>query len=115
MIPKNTPIPKLVTQRFTTNVANQQRIRVRVLQGEVPDISACAVIGDFQITELPPGLPVGSPVEITYSYEADGRIKAEARELTGNRQAHLEIVRDSGLTDAGLEAFEQLAREYHVE
>ena len=115
MIPKNTAIPQKVSQRFTTNVANQQRIRVRVLQGEVPDISACAVIGDFQITNLPPNLPAGSPVEITYSYEADGRIKAEARELTGNRTAELEIVRDSGLSDAGLEAFEALAREYQVE
>ena len=39
------------TQRFTTNVYNQQRIRVRLLQGEVPDISACAMIGDFTITK----------------------------------------------------------------
>lgn len=115
MIPKNTAIPNKVSQRFTTNVPNQQRIRVRVLQGEVSDVSACSIIGDFQITELPPNLPAGSPVEITYSYEGDGRIKAEARELTGNKQAHLEIVRDSGLNDSGLEAFEQLAREYQID
>ena len=115
MIPKNTAIPHKVTQRFTTNVQNQQRIRVRVLQGEVGDVTACTAIGDFQISELPAGLPAGSPVEITYSYEGDGRIRAEARELTGNKQAHLEIVRDSGLTDAGLEAFEQLARDYQID
>jgi molecular chaperone DnaK len=73
------------------------------------------VIGDFHITNLPAGLPKGSPIEISYSYEADGRIKAEARELTGNRQAQLEIVRDSGLSDVGLDAFEALAREYQIE
>jgi molecular chaperone DnaK len=115
MIPRNTPIPYTISQRFVTNVPNQNRIRVRLLQGEVPDISACTVIGDFQITNLPPNLPVGSPVELTYSYEANGRIVAEARELTGNRQASAEIVRDGGVSDTGLELFEQLAREYQIE
>ncbi len=115
MIPRNTPIPYTISQRFMTNVPNQQRIRVRLLQGEVPDTSACTVIGDFQITNLPPNLPVGSPVELTYSYDANGRIRAEARELTGNRQASTEIIRDGGVSDTGLDAFEQLAREYQVE
>jgi molecular chaperone DnaK len=115
MIPRNTPIPYKVSQRFVTNVPNQQRIRVRLLQGEVSDIAACTVIGDFQITDLPPNLPVGSPVELTYSYDANGRILASARELTGNKAAQTEIVRDSGLNDTGLDAFEQLAREYQVE
>lgn len=115
MIPRNTPIPYTVSQRFTTTGPNQQRIRVRLLQGEVPDVSACAVIGDFTITDLPPGLAAGSPVDLTYSYEANGRIRAAAKELTGGKQAATEIVRDGGLSDTGLEAFEQLARNYQIE
>ncbi|MFN0056365.1 MAG: Hsp70 family protein [Planctomycetales bacterium] len=115
MIPRNTAIPYTISQRFTTNVPNQQRIRVRLLQGEVPDIGACAVIGDFTITDLPVNLPAGSPVELTYSYESNGRIKAEARELTGGRKAATEIVRDSGVSDTGVDAYEKLARDYHVE
>ena len=54
-------------------------------------------------------------MELTYSYEANGRIVASARELTGNNEASTEIVRDGGLSDSGLEAFEELARDYHVE
>ena len=115
MIPRNTAIPHTVSQRFKTNVPNQQRIRVRLLQGEVPDITACTVIGDFQITNLPPNLPVGSPIELTYSYDAQGRIRAEAKELTGNSKAAAEIVREGGVNDAGVDAFEQLARDYQVE
>src|SRR5436190_14967079 len=40
MIPRNTPIPYTISQRFMTNVPNQQRIRVRLMQGEVPDVTA---------------------------------------------------------------------------
>src|SRR5690606_21291329 len=100
---------------FVTNVPNQQRVHVKLLQGDAVDVSACTTIGDFRIVNLPENLPAGSPIELTYSYESTGRIVAAARELTGNNEASTEIVRDSGLSDAGLEAFEQLARDYQVE
>jgi len=115
MIPRNTGIPCKISQRFVTNVPNQQRVHVKLLQGDAVDVSACTTIGDFRIVNLPENLPAGSPIELTYSYESTGRIVASARELTGNNEASTEIVRDSGLSDAGLEAFEHLARDYQVE
>jgi molecular chaperone DnaK len=115
VIPKNTPIPHKETQLFVTNVDNQQRIHVRLLQGDARDLDACTLIGDLQIVSLPPNLKAGTKVEFTYEYQANGRIIASARELVGNTSARTEIVRDSGLSDAGLDAFEILAREYQVE
>lgn len=115
MIPRNTPIPYSASQRFVTTSPNQQRIHVYILQGEASDPAACTLIGDFQIVGLPPNLPKGSPVEVNYSYDANGRIHAVARELTGQKEASTEIVRDSGLDDRGLDAFETLAQQYHVE
>ncbi len=115
MIPRNTTIPFSRTERFSTNSANQQTVHVYLLEGEAKDVDACSQIGDFRITDLPPNLPAGSPVEVTYSYDSSGRINATARDLTGNKEASTEIVRASGLDDAGLQAFESLAREYQVE
>jgi molecular chaperone DnaK len=115
MIPRNTAIPFKVTQRFSTNTANQRSIHVCILEGEASDPDACTVIGDFRVVDLPPNLPAGSPVEVTYSYDANGRIHAEARELTSNRVATTEIVRDMGLTEQNVDAFEVLANEYRVE
>ena len=115
MIPRNSTIPFSVSQRFVTNSANQKSIHVYILEGETSDPDACTQIGDFRIVGLPPNLPANSPVEVTYSYDANGRIHAIAKELTGNRVATTEIVRDSGLTDAGVNDFETLARDYHVE
>jgi len=115
MIPKNTQIPFDVSQKFVTNSANQRRIHVYILEGEVPDPDACTQVGDFRITDLPPNLPAGSPVEVTYRYDANGRIHASAIEMTANKAAETEIVRDSGLDDIGLEAFRNLADTYYVE
>lgn len=114
LIPKNTEIPHKITQRFKTNVPNQQRIHVLLLQGDARDITACTQIGDVVIN-APPNLPAGSPLEFTYEYDSTGRILAHARELTGNREARTEIVREGSLSDAGRDAFETLARDYLVE
>lgn len=115
MIPKNTAIPFSLKQRFVTNSDNQKRIHVYILEGDAPDPDACTPIGDFQITGLPEDLPKGSPLEVEYSYDANGRIHAAAKDLTGNKAASMEIVRNSGLDDAGVDAFETLAQEYLVE
>ncbi len=115
MIPKNTQIPYNVSQRFVTNTSNQQTIHVNILEGDAIDPSACTLIGDFRIVNLPSNLPAGSPVEITYSYDSNGRIQATARELVGNREAMTEIVRDSGINNEQVDTFSTLAESYSVE
>ena len=115
MIPKNTQIPFSVKQRFVTNSNNQSRIHVNVLEGDAIDPVACEEIGDFRILGLPPNLPAGSPVELEYAYDANGRINASARELTNNIEASTQIVRESGLDENGVEVFKTLASEYQVE
>ncbi|GAB5439924.1 MAG: Hsp70 family protein [Fuerstiella sp.] len=116
MIPKNTPVPHSVNQRFGTNVDNQQRVHVEILEGDAVDPAACELIGDFRVTGLPPNLPKKSPIEITYSYDGSGRISASAKELTGNQSASAEIVRNSGMDEASIrDAFDELTDEYDIE
>ncbi|MEM1061843.1 MAG: Hsp70 family protein [Planctomycetota bacterium] len=115
MIPRNTQIPFAKQQRFKTTSENQKTIHVEILEGEAEDPDACTLIGDFRIVDLPPNLPKGSPVEVSYKYDKNGRITAEARELTAHNVARTEIKRDAGLDDDGIRAFETLAREYQVD
>ncbi|MBI1315179.1 Hsp70 family protein [bacterium] len=116
MIPKNTAIPFEKTQRFVTNSDNQQRIHVSVLEGDAIDPLACEQIGDFRIYDLPAGLPKGSPVEVTYRYDSAGRIHVSAKELTGNRAAATEIVRQNeASSDENIDVLATLATQYEVE
>jgi molecular chaperone DnaK len=116
MIPKNTPVPHKVSQRFGTNSPGQQRVHVEILEGDAVDPAACELIGDFRVFNLPQDLPKGSPIEITYAYDSSGRISATAKELTGNNEASAEIVRDSGMDDESVvNAFEVLSKDYDIE
>jgi len=116
MIPRNTPVPHHVSQRFGTNSDGQQRVHVEILEGDAADPAACALIGDFRVFNLPPNLPKGSPIEITYSYDSAGRISASAKELTGNNEANTEIVRDGGMDETEVkDALTVLTEEYDIE
>ncbi|MEM9704216.1 MAG: Hsp70 family protein, partial [Planctomycetota bacterium] len=73
------------------------------------------LIGDFRIVGLPPNMKKGSPVEVTYSYDASGRISARAKDLANDKEATTEIVRDGGLSEGNVADFEKLADEYDVD
>ncbi len=115
MIGRNTRLPVQVSQVFKTNADNQQRVNVQVTEGDAPDPAACTLIGNCRITDLPPGLPKGSPVEVTYAFDQAGRVVVSARDKTGGAEAQIEIQRRGGLSDEQIDGYTRLAHDYKVE
>ena len=65
LIPRNTPLPAKLTERFVTKSEGQRSIVVQVLEGESSLPGECTAIGRTVIRDLPDGLPKGWPVEVT--------------------------------------------------
>lgn len=57
MIPRNSRLPIEIKRTFYTNKDNQQRVHVRVTEGDAPDPKACSILGECVISDLPPKLP----------------------------------------------------------
>ncbi|HEX7448711.1 MAG TPA: Hsp70 family protein [Pirellulales bacterium] len=115
MIPRNSRLPVEKQQVFNTIETNQVRATVKVIEGDAPDPQACSLIGNCSITQLPPNLPKGSPVEVTYSYGTDGRVRVRARDKTGGGEAAIEIERRGGLNEQQIDAYSNLAQQYVVQ
>lgn len=115
MIPRNTTLPFSVSKMFKTNRENQERISVQVIEGDAPDPASCSLLGKCRITDLPPNLPKGSPVEVTYSFDRNGRVYVTAREKQGNHEAKIEIERRGTLNESEIENFIKLSSEYTIE
>lgn len=115
MIPRNSRLPIERKQTFATNQDNQERVTVKVIEGDAPDPNACSFLGTCRITDLPPGLPKGSPIEVTYAFDTMGRVVVKAKDKVGGREASIQIERRGGLTDTDIDAYLQLADEYTVE
>jgi molecular chaperone DnaK len=99
IIAKNTQLPSASSRVYYTLTDNQQRVRVRVLQGEAAQADACIPVGECWIEDLPPGLPKGSPVQVRCAVAANGLIDVMALDMTSGRMARAEIHRTSGLSE----------------
>ena len=115
MIPRNSRLPVEARQVFQTNSDGQRRVTVRVVQGDAPEPAACQALGHCRITDLPPGLPKGAPVEVTYAFNEGGRIYVKAVDKTHGKQTAIEIERPGALTEEQVDVFARLAAEYRVE
>ncbi|MGL4552481.1 MAG: Hsp70 family protein, partial [Gemmataceae bacterium] len=105
LIPKNTMLPTSGSRVYYTKIESQQKVRVKVLQGEAPEASSCIPIGECWIDGLPPNLPNRSPVQVRCGVASNGLIDVLALDMTSGKMAHTVIHRTSGLTD------EEIARE----
>ncbi|REK07457.1 MAG: Hsp70 family protein [Planctomycetota bacterium] len=115
MIPRNSKLPIEVRRTFATSEANQQRVNVKVIEGDAPDPAACSLLGNCRITGLPENLPKGSPIEVVYAFDASGRVRVSATDKTGGKEATIEIERRGGLSDGQINAFTSLADKYRVD
>ena len=100
MIRKMTAMPATAKNSFGTATANMQRAIVRIVEGESSLPGECTPLGICDV-ELPPFLPKGSPVELTYEYNAN-QVLEVAVQACGNC-ATVSIERKTGLTEGELD------------
>jgi molecular chaperone DnaK len=101
MMKKMTPVPAQVKNSFGTAKANMKNAIVRIVEGESTVPSECTPLGICDV-ELPPFLPKGSPVELTYSYD-NNQVLEVVVEAYG-RQNRVQIARNTGLSEGEIEA-----------
>ena len=107
LIPRNTPLPYKRTRKFITNRAGQRSIGVNVLEGESRAPEECVAIGKSAINDLPPNLPQGWPVHVTYEYGANGRLSISAVVRDTDKRLQLELERDAKLNRQTVDAWKQ--------
>ena len=95
MIKKMTPVPVETKNSFGTAKANMKNAIVRVVEGESTVPGECTPLGICEI-ELPPFLPKGSPVELTYRYDANQVLEVTV-DVYG-KQNKVFIARTTGLS-----------------
>lgn len=106
LIPKDTPLPAVRSKIFGTEEPNQRMVRVRIVEGEARDASACTQVGYLEVTGLPPDLPRGSPIEVIFRYDPAGRLHVRAVDRVSGASAETQIIRETALLDSELRRLE---------
>ncbi|MBN1908279.1 MAG: Hsp70 family protein [Pirellulales bacterium] len=108
LIPRNAPLPAKYTERFTTKAENQRSIIIQILQGENVLPEECTAIGRTVLADLPAGLPKAWPVDVTFEYETNGRLRVHAVVPGTHREVTLELERNVGLSNQGIEQWREV-------
>ena len=107
-IEKNTMIPTKKSQVFSTAADNQPAVSIQVYQGERKIANHNKLLGNFDLTDIPPA-PRGVPqIEVTFDINADGIMNISAKDKGTGKSQSIQIKADSGLSD---EEIEQMVRD----
>ena len=107
LLERNTTIPAMVKEMFTTAVDDQTVVEVHVLQGERELARDCRSLARFTIPIEPQ--PAGVPrVEVAFMIDANGILNVSAIDLRTGRERSVDVKPSYGLND---EEIEQLLEE----
>lgn len=99
LIERNSTIPCRKSQVFSTAMAYQSSVEIKVLQGERQFARDNKLLGTFRLSGIRKA-PAGVPqIEVTFDIDANGIVNVSARDLDTGREQGITITASSNLSE----------------
>merc|ERR1719381_194896 len=103
LINRNTTIPTKKSQVFSTAADGQTQVELKVHQGEREMAKDNKLLGQFQLSGIPP-MPRGVPqIEVTFDIDPNGIVNVHARDKGTGKEQQIVIQSSGGLSKDEIE------------
>jgi molecular chaperone DnaK len=103
LIERNTTIPSRKSETFSTAADGQSDVHVKVFQGEREIAAHNKLLGDFQLSGIPPA-PRGIPqIEVTFDIDANGILSVRAQDKASGKEQSITVTGSSNLNKNDVE------------
>ena len=115
LIERNTTIPTVANQTFSTAADNQPSVEIHVMQGERPMAADNKSLARFILDGILPA-PRGVPqIEVEFNIDANGILTVSARDKATGKEQHVTVQAASGLSEEEVERMRAEAEQHASE
>jgi len=103
IIDKNTPVPIEKSKTFTTSRDGQEKVKIRVYQGESNRADECELLGEFEFSGFRIGYRGEVKIEVNFEINTDGIVNVTACDTETGQRTSTTISLSSGLSEADIQ------------
>ncbi|MBI5069641.1 MAG: Hsp70 family protein [Deltaproteobacteria bacterium] len=114
ILAKNTPIPIEKSKTFTTSRDGQDRVKIRVVQGESNRVEECELLGEFEFSGFRVSKRGDVQIEVTFEIDPNGIVNVSAMDRESKKRATTTISLSSGLSEKDIQTAIDTAAEIEL-
>jgi len=103
LIPRNTPIPCIRKEVYTTTEDDQPEVEVFVYQGEYKRVNKNRQLGQFVLSGIEPALAGDPQIEVTFKIDTDGILQVSAKNVATGSEQTIVIKDSSTISESDIE------------
>jgi molecular chaperone DnaK len=102
IIDKNTPIPIEKSKTFTTSRDGQDKVKIRVYQGESNRADDCEMLGEFEFAGFRVGYRGEVKIDVTFEIDSNGIVNVSATDQETGQRTSTTISLSSGMSEGDI-------------
>jgi molecular chaperone DnaK len=103
VIEKNTPIPIEKSKVFTTSRDGQDKVKIRVYQGESNRADDCELLGEFEFGGFRISYRGEVKIDVTFEIDSNGIVNVSATDQETGQRTSTTISLSSGLSETDIQ------------